>query len=159
MDFVAARRRAQEDDQDRIWHAVVMGSSAKLRCRATSGARQLQRIFEPCGGALELGEAISEGYFAPVPAALIGEFSGWRTVLSGRWREPCEILRGEGKAAVLGFRHALRSQHGLQKRIVLLTDNLAFALGVAKGRGSHNILNSAVFSVCTVDSQRAESGR
>ena len=62
------------------------------------GCNFLQQLFEPCGGEIDLDEAIQEGFFSGVPASLIGSFSSWRTVLSGRWHDRYEILRGEGKS-------------------------------------------------------------
>ena len=47
--------------------------------------------------------------FEHVPSATLQPKSAWCVLFGGVWRKPLEILRGEGKAYVMGLRHACLS--------------------------------------------------
>ena len=65
-------------------------------------------------------------------------------------RKPLETLRGEGKAYVMGLRHACRSTESLVKRFLFLLDNMALVLGASNGRSSAPSLNRTCREICII---------
>ena len=80
-------------------------------------------------------------YSPSLPGASSLEVSG---------RKPLEILWGEGKACVMGLRHACRSTECLGKRSLFLLENMALVLGASKGRGSSPNLNHTCREDCVI---------
>ena len=64
--------------------------------------------------------------------------------------KPCRILWREGKAHVLGSRHACRSAECPGKRLLFLLDNMALVLGASKGRGRSPNLNHTSREICVI---------
>ncbi len=62
-----------------------------------------------------------------------------------------EILRGEGKADVMGLRHACRSTESLGKRLLFLLGNTALVLGASKGGGGMPNLNHTCHEICVIE--------
>ena len=88
--------------------------------------------------------------FENVPSTILQPKSAWCVLFGGVLRKPLEILQGEGKAYVMGLRHACRSTECLGKRLLLLLNNMALVLGASKGRGSTPNLNHTCREVCVI---------
>ena len=88
--------------------------------------------------------------FENVPSAVLQPKSAWCVLFGGVWRKPLEILRGEGKAYVMGLRHAGRSTESLGKWFLFLLDNMALVLGASKGRSSAPSLNHTCREICVI---------
>ena len=71
--------------------------------------------------------------FENVPSTILQPKCAWCVLFGGVLRKPLEILRGEGKAHVMGLRHACRSVECLGKRLLFLLDDMALVLSVPKG--------------------------
>ena len=56
-------------------------------------------------------------------------------MVRGRWKTKMGIIRTEGKAAIIAYRHALRAVGGQLQRHLVLSDNLSLVLAMVKGRG------------------------
>ena len=69
--------------------------------------------------------------FENVPSFIIHPKSAWTILSGGAWRNPLEVLRGEGKAYVMGLCHACRSRESLGKRFLFLLDNMALVVGAS----------------------------
>ena len=69
---------------------------------------------------------VDRAVFESVPSTIPQPKSAWCVLFGGVWRKPLEILRGEGKAYVMGLRHACRSTGSLGKRLLFLLDNMAW---------------------------------
>ena len=93
--------------------------------RANESRRRQARLTRAMGGDERLDAAVVDGCFAPVDPELVGHFGSWCPVLAGRWQRPVKILRGEGRALVMGLRHCLRSAANFGTRTVILSDNLS----------------------------------
>ena len=120
-ELIAARRAHELDGDDRLVKDLFLGKPASASRRA--------RNRPP-------GETRPASDVSFVPNSVIGTESEWKLVVRGRWSYPEHINRTEGRAAGIAFRHALRNCDHLGKRIVVLIDNLAVALSLAKGRAS-----------------------
>ena len=59
--------------------------------------------------------------------------SAWCILVGGVWRKPLEILRGEGKACVMGLRHACRSTECLGGTVTVLAGQHGLGTGCFKG--------------------------
>ena len=79
---------------------------------------------------------VDRAVFENVLSIVLQPKSAWCVLFGGVWRKPLEILRGEGKACVMGLRHACRSTECLGNRLLFLRDNMALVLGASKGCGS-----------------------
>ena len=88
--------------------------------------------------------------FENVPSIILQPKSAWCVLFGGVWRKPLEILRREGKAHVMGLRHACRSTESLGKRLLFLLDNMALVLGDSKGRGSTPNLSHTCREICVI---------
>eukprot|EP00438_Fugacium_kawagutii_P025342 Skav236504 [mRNA] locus=scaffold78:316727:320924:+ [translate_table: standard] len=78
-----------------------------------------------------------DGNFPEVPIE-VAEFSTWKTVLMGRWRDTSEhITLKEGRALVLAARRLTRNSSSRGKRHLVLVDNLALSMMVCKGRATN----------------------
>ena len=80
--------------------------------------------------------------FDEIPSEHLHE-EDWKHVFSGRWKRHENILRTEWRALLWGARHIARSSKNFHHRHVLLTDNLALALAITKGRGNSKHESSA----------------
>ena len=60
----------------------------------------------------------------------------WGVAISGCWYWQEDILRTEGRAAVLGARHLLHRGPWTPRRFLVLSDNLPLVLAAGKGRAS-----------------------
>ena len=151
-EYISARERALADDQEVREREAILGVSAVSR----RGAFRTRPPTAPEGGLEEVEDAVRSPSFAQVPRWVTkrdGEHCGsgsWGIVLRGRYSRRCDILRGEGKALVLGVRHALRAQRSRGRHILMLTDNLSLALGVQKGRGSSPNINATCRELCAL---------
>ena len=88
--------------------------------------------------------------FENVPSNILQPTSAWCVLFGGVWRKPVEILRGEGKAHVMGLRHACRSTESQEKWFLLLLGNMALVLGASKGRSSAPNLNHTCREECVI---------
>ena len=88
--------------------------------------------------------------FDNISPTILQPKSASSVLFGGVWRKPLEILRGEGKASVMGLRHACRSSESPGKRFLFLLDNLALVLGASKGRGSAPSLNHMCREMCVI---------
>ena len=117
--------------------------------------REASRVdLHPCwvGDMRESFHAIPDDrtVFENMPSTILQPKSAWCIPFGGVWRKPLEILRGEGKAHVMGLRHACRSTESLRKRLLFLLDNTALVLGASKVRGSTPNLNHTCREVCVI---------
>ena len=71
--------------------------------------------------------------FENIPSTILQPKSAWCILFGGVWRKPLEILRGEGKAYVMGLRHACRSTESLRKTVTVLAGQLGLGTGCFKG--------------------------
>eukprot|EP00972_Heterocapsa_arctica_P081777 12053061-Heterocapsa_arctica.AAC.1 len=78
--------------------------------------------------------------FEEVPRTRLHE-TAWRVIGSRRWRRKGGILELEASSLGWAVRHLCRRGRGQEHRHLLLTDNLAVASAVAKGRATHFGLN------------------
>ena len=88
--------------------------------------------------------------FENVPSTILQAKSAWCVLFGGVWRKPLEILRGEGKAYVIGLRHACWPAECLVKQLLFLLDIMALVLGASKGRGGTPNLNHTFREVCVI---------
>ena len=135
-DFVAARRQALDEAKRLAITNLMMGTpvAERLFDPVPSLAEvQVRELTEPLGGADDLVLAADRGRFEAVPVELVGNFSDWYPVVSGRWRREVPIIRGEGRALICAVRHALRSREAHGRRLLVLSDNLGLTLAIAKG--------------------------
>ena len=84
-----------------------------------------------------------------VPAALLLH-EAWHVCFLGKWRGSLDILRGEGRAAIMCARHALRSAHELGRRHTVLCDNLPLVLALSKGRANSLHLLQTCRELCAL---------
>ena len=138
-DAIAARQHALRQVPADLLH----------RCPDTVRAMQLHSpdvciMNEPAPAASE-----KEGAFMEVPAALLLD-EAWHVCFWGQWRESLNILRGEGRAAIMCARHALRSAHELGRRHTVLCDNLPLVLALSKGRANSLHLLQTCRELCAL---------
>ena len=73
--------------------------------------------------------------FNHVPSKAIGNFKDWSVRVSGRWTKEEDIMRLEGRALVMGYRHVLRNTSMLGTHVTALCDNLgAHCSGLQRAR-------------------------
>ena len=150
-DYVEARSQALSEAQERLYQDLVLGNpnpGHRRDARPGQSERRQASLLKARGGDDDLSSAVQDGCFRPVDPLLAGHFGSWCPVVSGRWTRAVKILRGEGRAAVIGVKHCLRASANHGTRLVLLCDNLSLVLGLTKGRGRKNEINQSCREIC-----------
>ena len=127
--FISARRSVLVENERKTQKAAWLGLKDEHEENRVDLHPSLVGRMQESFQSMPFDRAVFEN----VQSIMLQPKSAWCVLFGSVWRKPLEILRGEGKAYVMGLRHACRSTECRGKRLLFLLDNMALVLGASKG--------------------------